>query len=74
MNNLSKRSYVIIAVFALTGLIFIVRLFGLQVLDPTYKQFATNNVLREVVRTLPGDWFTTGTGNYWFIINLPTTC
>lgn len=50
MNNQSKRSYVIIAVFALTGLIFIVRLFGLQVLDPTYKQFATNNVLREVVQ------------------------
>ncbi len=50
MNNLSKRSYVIIAVFALTGLIYIIRLFGLQVLDPTYKQFATNNVLREVVQ------------------------
>jgi penicillin-binding protein 2 len=50
VNNLSKRSYVIIAVFALTGLIYIIRLFGLQVLDPTYKQFATNNVLREVVQ------------------------
>lgn len=50
MNNLSKRSYVIIAVFAFVGLIFTIRLFGLQVLDPTYKQFATNNVLREVVQ------------------------
>lgn len=34
----------------LTGLIFAVGLFRLQVLDPTYKVFATNNVLREVVQ------------------------
>ncbi|WP_372933096.1 penicillin-binding protein 2 [Mariniphaga sediminis] len=45
-----KRSYVIIGIFVLTGLIFAVGLFRLQVLDPTYKVFATNNVLREVVQ------------------------
>ena len=50
MNNFSKRSYLIIAVFAVVSLIYLVRLFGLQVLDPAYKQFATNNVLREVVQ------------------------
>lgn len=50
MNNLSKRSYVIIAIFILTGLIYGARLFRLQVLDPTYQVFATNNVLRNVVQ------------------------
>jgi penicillin-binding protein 2 len=45
-----KRSYVIIGIFVLTGLIFAVGLFRLQVLNPTYKVFATNNVLREVVQ------------------------
>jgi len=34
----------------LTGIIFMVGLFRLQVLDPTYKVFATNNVLREIVQ------------------------
>ncbi len=50
MNKFSKRSYIIIAIFAVVGLIYIFRLFGLQVLDSTYKQFATNNVLREIVQ------------------------
>jgi len=45
-----KRSSVIIAVFVFIGLVYTVRLFSLQILDPTYKQFATNNVLREVVQ------------------------
>jgi len=34
----------------LVALVFIVKLFRLQVLDSTYKQYATNNVLREVVQ------------------------
>ncbi len=50
MNDLTKRSYVIVLVFVLVALIFIVKLFRLQVMDPTYKQYATNNVLREVVQ------------------------
>ncbi len=50
MNNFSKRSYVIIAIFLFTGLIYGARLFRLQVLDPTYKVYATNNVLRNVVQ------------------------
>lgn len=47
MNNFTKRSLVIIAIFVAVGLIFIVNLFRLQVLDSEYKQFATNNILRE---------------------------
>lgn len=50
MNSLSKRSYLIIAIFAAVCLIYVIRLFGLQVVNQTYKQFATNNVLREVVQ------------------------
>jgi len=41
---------VIVAVFAVIGLVFLLKLFRLQILDPTYKQYATNNVLREVVQ------------------------
>lgn len=50
MDIYTKRKYVIIAVFVLAGLIFIVKLFEIQVLDRDYKQYATNNVLREVVQ------------------------
>jgi penicillin-binding protein 2 len=50
VNKFSKRSYIIIGLFALVGLIFIIGLFRLQMLDPTYKVFATNNVLREIVQ------------------------
>lgn len=50
MNILSKRRFVVLAIFGVVGLIFIISLFRLQVLDPTYKQYATNNVLREVIQ------------------------
>lgn len=50
MNSFSKRSYIVIGIFLITALVFSLRLFNLQVLDPTYKVFATNNVLREVVQ------------------------
>jgi len=50
VNTFSKRSYVIIAFFVITGLLYAFRLFTLQVLDSDYKVYATNNVLREVVQ------------------------
>ncbi len=50
MNNFSKRGFVILAIFAFVVLIYLGKLFRLQVLDSTYKQFATNNVLREIVQ------------------------
>ena len=50
MNAFSKRKFVIVAIFAVVGLVFLLKLFRLQILDPTYKQYATNNVLREVVQ------------------------
>ncbi|MCF6332928.1 MAG: hypothetical protein L3J11_06550, partial [Draconibacterium sp.] len=50
MNIYSKRKFLVIAVFAVVGLIFIINLFRLQVLDLAYKRYATNNVLREEVQ------------------------
>lgn len=50
MNSYSRRSYIIIGIFLFTGLLFTFVLFRLQVVDPVYKVFATNNVLREVVQ------------------------
>lgn len=50
MNNLSNRSYVVVAVFTVVALIYGISLFRLQVLDSNYKQYATNNVLREIVQ------------------------
>ena len=50
MDKFSKRSSIVIAIFVFIGLVYVICLFYLQVIDPTYKQFATNNVLREVVQ------------------------
>lgn len=49
MDINSKRKYVVIFVFVLIGLIYLIRLFFLQVVDTQYKDFATNNVLRKDV-------------------------
>jgi penicillin-binding protein 2 len=46
----SNRKYLIISIFVLVGLIFLIRLFFLQVVDSAYKEFATSNVLRNVVQ------------------------
>lgn len=46
MNSLAGRRYVITAIFIAVGLIFILRLFYVQVLNDSYKLSANNNVLR----------------------------
>lgn len=50
MKDYSKRSYVVVFIFLLVGVVFLIRLASLQLLDPTYKQFATRNVLREITQ------------------------
>ncbi len=50
MDIYSRRKYLVIAIFLVVGLIFILKLFNIQVLDSDYKEYATNNVLREVVQ------------------------
>ena len=49
MDKYAKRKYILGAIFVLVALIFIIRLFSLQVLDSSYKQYATKNVLRKVI-------------------------
>lgn len=46
MNQLSDRKYIIIGVFILVGLIYISRLFYIQVVDDTYKLDARNQAFR----------------------------
>ena len=46
-RNYSERKYIIISIFALTGLIFLARLFYLQVIDDRYILSAESNVLQK---------------------------
>jgi len=49
VDKYAKRKYILGAIFILVALIFLTRLFTLQVLDSSYKQYATRNVLRKVI-------------------------
>ena len=49
-RNLSKRQYVVIGIFVVVGVVYLLKLFSLQVLDKTLKQSADNNVLRFVTQ------------------------
>lgn len=48
MNQLSDRKYLVIGVFIFIGLIYIARLFYLQVIDDSYKLDADNQAFRKV--------------------------
>lgn len=50
MNPFANRKYVIISLIVLISIIYIVRLFFLQVIDTSYKLSASNNVLRYVTQ------------------------
>jgi penicillin-binding protein 2 len=45
----SKRKYLIIGLFSLVAVIITMRLFYIQVIDPSYKISAASNVLRRVI-------------------------
>lgn len=47
-NTLSSRSYVIGIIFSAIGLVFIVRLFFIQIIETRYKSSANNNALRYI--------------------------
>src|SRR5688500_10279511 len=44
-----NRKYIILFVFSLVALVFIFRLFSIQVLDENYKLAAENNAIHKVV-------------------------
>lgn len=50
MKNLESRRYVIGLIFLSIGIIFLIRLFYVQVLDDHYKLDANNNVLRHIIK------------------------
>ncbi|TKG88628.1 penicillin-binding protein 2 [Puteibacter caeruleilacunae] len=50
MDSYSKRKFIISGIFLMVGLLFIVKLFNLQILDTEFKQYATRNVLRKTVQ------------------------
>jgi len=47
-TKFASRKYVVIAIFFTIGIIFIIRLFLLQIIDNDYKLSADNNVLRYI--------------------------
>jgi len=49
VDKFGKRKYILGAIFAFIVVVFIIRLFTIQVLDSSYKQYATRNVLRPVI-------------------------
>ena len=50
MNPFLNRKYIIGGIFSLLILVYIIRLFFLQVIDQSYKLSASNNVLRYVTQ------------------------
>jgi len=50
MKQYESRQFTIGAIFLVVGIIFLIRLFYIQVIDTHYKLDATNNVLRTVVK------------------------
>ena len=50
MDSFANRRHIIRFVIILIGLVFVIRLFILQVVDSTYKLTASNNVLRYVTQ------------------------
>jgi penicillin-binding protein 2 len=46
--NLSNRKFIVGLIFLVIGIIFIIRLFNVQVLNDEYKLDSDNNVLREI--------------------------
>jgi len=49
-KSLEARKYIFLAIFIITGLIFLIKLFLLQVIQDQYKLSADNNVLRHVIQ------------------------
>lgn len=50
MRYLESRKYIIQGMFVVVGLVFSIKLFSIQVLDPSYKLAAENNALQKIVQ------------------------
>ncbi len=47
-TDYSHRRFILLAVIFLCGILFIIRLFYIQIIDKKYKAYANNNVLRKI--------------------------
>ncbi len=47
-NAFLNRKFVILTIFVVVGVVFVLRLFFLQIADPSYKLFANRNILRYI--------------------------
>lgn len=50
MNQRLQKTWVLAGIFVCIGIVYIIRLFNVQVLDNRYKMDADNNVLRKVIK------------------------
>lgn len=50
MRYLETRKYIIQGMFVVVGLLYSIKLFSIQVLDPSYKLAAENNALQKIVQ------------------------
>ena len=48
MDTFSKRKYIIAGIMLGVAILFVLRLFTIQITNKTYKHFATRNVLRRI--------------------------
>ncbi|MCB0401376.1 MAG: penicillin-binding protein 2, partial [Flavobacteriales bacterium] len=48
--NLSNRKFIVALIFLVIGLIFIIRLFNIQILNEKYKADSDSNSVREIVQ------------------------
>jgi len=46
----TNRKNLVKAIFIGAGILFLLRLFYIQVVDPTYKEYADSNTLRKIVQ------------------------
>jgi penicillin-binding protein 2 len=50
MRYLESRKYIVQGMFLVVGLVYAIKLFSIQVLDPSYKLAAENNALQKIVQ------------------------
>lgn len=71
--QLEKRKYVVGGFLVVIAAIYLIRLFGLQIQDDRYKDYADNNAfLRKTVYPRAA-WSMTATIRWWCSISRPTT-
>jgi len=69
MNLITERRFIITVIFLAVGIIFLGRLFYIQVVDQSYKLSANNNVLRYITDYPARGVLYDRNGNCWCTTN-----